>query len=70
MINILIYLAIVLCLAFIACGAAFLNYEVSKEKEEAKQTNTNLQIELDNNQIWKIWKLLVWLLILLWLLKA
>ena len=47
MINILIYLAIVLCLAFIACGAAFLNYEVSKEKEEAKQTNTNLQIELD-----------------------
>lgn len=33
MINILIYLAIVLCLAFIACGAAFLNYEVSKEKE-------------------------------------
>lgn len=47
MINILIYLAIVLCFAFIAYGAAFINYEVSKEKEEAKQRNTNLQIELD-----------------------
>lgn len=47
MINILIYIAIVLCLAFIAYGAAFINYEASKEKEEAKQMNTNLQIELD-----------------------
>lgn len=47
MINILIYIAIILCLAVIAYGAAFINYEVSKEKEEAKQRNTNLQIELD-----------------------
>ena len=47
MINILIYLAIILCLAVIAYGAAFINYEVSKEKEEAKQRNTNLQAELD-----------------------
>lgn len=47
MINILIYLAIVLLFAFIAYGAAFINYEVSKEKEEAKQMNTKLQIELD-----------------------
>lgn len=47
MINILIYLTIVLCFAFIAYGAAFINYEVSKEKEEAKQMNTKLQTELD-----------------------
>ena len=47
MINILIYIAIILCLAVIAYGAAFINYEVSKEKEEAKQRNTNLQAELD-----------------------
>ena len=47
MINILIYLAIVLCFAFIAYGAAFINYEVAKEKEEAKQKNNNLQEELD-----------------------
>lgn len=47
MINILIYLTIVLCFAVIACGAIFINYEVSKEKEEAKQMNTKLQIELD-----------------------
>lgn len=46
MINILIYLAIILCLAVIAYGAAFINYEVSKEKEEAKQRNTNLQAEV------------------------
>lgn len=46
MINILIYLAIVLCFA-LAYGAVFINYKVSKEKEEAKQRNTNLQIELD-----------------------
>lgn len=46
MINILIYLAIVLLFAFIAYGAAFINYEVSKEKEEAKQRNTNLQAEV------------------------
>ena len=47
MISILIYIAIILCLAVIAYGAAFINYEVSKEKEEVKQRNTNLQIELD-----------------------
>lgn len=47
MINILIYLAIILLFAVIAYGAAFINYEVSKEKEEAKQMNTNLQTELD-----------------------
>lgn len=47
MINILIYLAITLLFAVIACGAIFINYEVSKEKEEAKQMNTNLQVELD-----------------------
>lgn len=47
MINIMIYLAIILCLAVIAYGAAFLNYEVSKEKEEAKQTKNNLQVEVD-----------------------
>lgn len=47
MINILIYLTIVLCFAVIACGAIFINYEVAKEKEEAKQKNNNLQIELD-----------------------
>ena len=47
MISILIYLAIILCLAVIAYGAAFINYEVSKEKEESKQRNTNLQAELD-----------------------
>ena len=37
MINILICSAIVLCFALIAFGAIFLNYEVSKEKKEAKQ---------------------------------
>ena len=47
MINILIYLTIVLCFAVIACGAIFINYEVSKEKEAAKQRNTNLQVEID-----------------------
>lgn len=47
MTNILIYLTIVLIFAVIACGAIFINYEVAKEKEEAKQRNTNLQIELD-----------------------
>lgn len=47
MINILIYLAIVLCFAVIAYGAAFINYEVSKEKEEEEQMNTNLQEEID-----------------------
>ena len=46
MISILIYLVIILCLAVIAYGAAFINYEVSKEKEEAKQRNTNLQAEV------------------------
>lgn len=46
MINILIYSAIVLCFALIAFGAIFLNYEVSKEKEKAKQMNTNLQAEV------------------------
>ena len=46
MINILIYLAIVLLFAVIAFGAAFINYEVSKEKEETKQMNTNLQAEV------------------------
>ena len=47
MINILICLAIVLCFALIAFGAIFINYEVYKEKEKAKQMNTNLQAELD-----------------------
>ena len=47
MINILIYSVIILCFAVIACGAIFINYEVSKEKEETKQMKTNLQIELD-----------------------
>lgn len=47
MINILICSAIVLCFALIAFGAIFLNYEVSKEKEEAKQMNTKLQAEVD-----------------------
>ena len=47
MISILIYLAIILCLAVIAYGAAFINYEVSKEKEEAKQMKNNLQAEVD-----------------------
>lgn len=47
MINILICSAIVLCFALIAYGAIFINYEVSKEKEEVKQRNTNLQEELD-----------------------
>lgn len=46
MINIMIYLTIVLCFAVIACGAIFINYEVAKEKEEAKQMNTNLQTEV------------------------
>ena len=46
MINILIYLAIILLFAVIAYGAVFINYEVSKEKEEAKQRNTNLQAEV------------------------
>ena len=46
MINILICSAIVLCFALIAFGAIFLNYEVSKEKEEAKQMKTNLQAEV------------------------
>lgn len=46
MINILICSAIVLCFALIAFGAIFLNYEVSKEKEEAKQMNTKLQAEV------------------------
>lgn len=46
MINILICLAIVLLFAFIACGAIFINYEVAKEKKEAKQMNTNLQTEV------------------------
>ena len=46
MINILICSAIVLCFALIAFGAIFLNYEVSKEKEKAKQMNTNLQAEV------------------------
>lgn len=46
MINILICLAIVLCFAVIAYGAIFINYEVAKEKEEAKQRNTNLQAEV------------------------
>src|SRR5574344_8329 len=46
MINILIYLTIVLCFVVIACGAIFINYEVSKEKEKAKQMNTNLQTEV------------------------
>lgn len=47
MINILICSTIVLCFAVIAYGAIFINYEVAKEKEEAKQMNTNLQTELD-----------------------
>lgn len=47
MINILICSAIVLCFAFIACGAIFINYEVAKEIGEAKQRNANLQEELD-----------------------
>ena len=47
MISILIYLVIILCFAVIACGAIFINYEVSKEKKETKQMKTNLQIELD-----------------------
>lgn len=47
MINILICSAIVLCFAVIAYGAIFINYEVSKEKEEAKKMNTNLQEELN-----------------------
>ena len=47
MINILIYSTIILCLAVIAYGAIFINYEISKEKEEAKQMNTNLQAEVD-----------------------
>ena len=47
MINILIYLAIVLCFGVIAYGAIFINYEVSKEKEEVKQMNTKLQKEID-----------------------
>lgn len=47
MINILICSAIVLCFAVIAYGAIFINYEVAKEKEEAKQMNTNLQEELN-----------------------
>lgn len=46
MINILICSAIVLCFAVIAYGAIFINYEISKEKEEAKQMNTNLQAEV------------------------
>ena len=46
MINLLICSAIVLCFALIAFGAIFLNYEVSKEKEEAKQMKNNLQAEV------------------------
>lgn len=46
MINILIFLAIILLFAVLAYGAAFINYEISKEKEEAKQRNTNLQAEV------------------------
>lgn len=45
MIGILINLAIVLCFAFIAYGAAFINYEASK-KEEENQMITNLQAEV------------------------
>lgn len=40
-------LTIVLLFVVIVCGAAFINYEVSKEKREAKQM-TNLQVELDS----------------------
>ena len=47
MINILICLAIVLCFAVIAYGAIFINYEVAKAKEEAKQKNAKLQAELN-----------------------
>ena len=50
MINILICSAIVLCFALIAFGAIFLNYEVSKEKKEAKQMNTNLKEVVYNNK--------------------
>ena len=41
-----------------------------KAKLKKNGLSQGKQIELDNNQIWKIWKLLVWLLILLWLLEA
>ena len=41
-----------------------------KAKLKKNGLSQGKQIELDNNQIWKIWKLLVWLLILLWLLVA
>lgn len=47
MTKILIYLTIVLFLVFIAYVVAFINYEISKEKEETKQKITNLQTELD-----------------------
>ena len=41
-----------------------------KAKLKKNGLSQGKQIELDDNQIWKIWKLLVWLLILLRLLKA
>ena len=43
MINILIYIAIILCYVFLVCGAAFIYCEISNEKREA----TNLQEEVD-----------------------
>lgn len=47
MTDISIYLAIILCYVFIVFGTAFIDCEISKEKREAKQRNTNLQIEID-----------------------
>ena len=41
-----------------------------KAKLKKNRLSQGKQIELDDNQIWKIWKLLVWLLILLRLLVA
>ena len=42
----MIDILIILCFAVIACDAFFISYEVSKEREEAEQINTNLQAEV------------------------
>ena len=42
-----IYIAIILCYVFLICVTAFIDCEISNEKREAKQMNTNLQAELD-----------------------
>lgn len=47
MIIMSIYIAIILCYVLLICDTAFIYCEISNEKREAKQMNTNLQAELD-----------------------